>query len=259
METIRRLALMIDGDNAQAELLPQMIDEVSKYGIIMIRRVYGDWSKPHMNSWHDVIHSYALRPEQQFGYTKGKNATDIALTIGAMDFLHKSDIEGFCIVSSDSDFTPLVNRIRENNLFVIGVGKKTAPEAFIKACNVFIFTDIFQPAVEVETTVKVSESHSIIEVATETTPQMTADSKQFRALFRKAFAETPQVDGWAQLAILGQSLLKLDPEYKRTYKIKGLSYLAPTLSKFIETEVRNNKKGNEVTYVRLKQNTKTAK
>src|SRR5258706_10956956 len=118
METNLRLALMIDGDNAQAALLPQMLAEVSKYGTLTICRVYGDWSEPNMKSWKDVLHLYAVQPQQQFSYTKGKNATDIALIIDAMDILHTGTIDGFCIASSDSDYTRLASRIREQNMFV---------------------------------------------------------------------------------------------------------------------------------------------
>src|SRR6185436_19932015 len=116
MEANLRLALMIDGDNAQATLLPQMLAEVSKYGTMTIRRVYGDWSEPSLKSWKEILHIYAIQPSQQFSYTKGKNATDIALIIDAMDILHAGSVDGFCIASSDSDYTRLATRIREQNL-----------------------------------------------------------------------------------------------------------------------------------------------
>jgi uncharacterized protein (TIGR00288 family) len=260
MEAKRRLALMIDGDNAQeaAALLPQIMEVVSQQGIITIRCVYGDWSKSTMNCWKEVSHIYALRTEQQFSYTKGKNATDIALTIGAMDFLHKEEIDGFCIVSSDSDFTPLVNRIRENNLFVIGVGKKDTADAFRNACNIFVCIEDLKPATDNDTRIEIIKVNLPKEV-TETVVKTPIDSKQFKALFKQAIASTPQEDGWAQLAVVGKHLQEIDPEYKRTYGIKGLSQLVESPPKFLGFKDEKNKKGNDVTYVRLKVNAKAEK
>jgi uncharacterized LabA/DUF88 family protein len=148
MDTTRRLALLIDGDNAQAALLPQMLTEVNKYGMATIRRVYGDWTEPQMKGWKEALNVYALQLVQQFRYTKGKNATDSALIIDAMDILYTAGIDGFCLVSSDSDFTRLATRIREKNLFVMGIGKESTPRPFIDACNVFVYTENLMPPVE---------------------------------------------------------------------------------------------------------------
>ncbi len=134
----QRFAVLIDGDNAQASLLPQILAEVSKIGLITIKRIYGDWTTTNMNSWKESLHKYAIQPIQQFRYTVGKNATDSAMIIDAMDLLHSNDVDGFCIVASDSDYTRLATRIREEGLFVIGVGEKKTPEAFTNACNQFI-------------------------------------------------------------------------------------------------------------------------
>ncbi len=123
METNRRLALLIDGDNAQAALLPQMLAEISKYGTLTIRRVYGDWTKPHLTSWKEAVNTHALQTEHQFNNTPGKNATDIALIIDAMDILHTDKVDGFCIASSDSDYTSLAKRIRQQNLLCWELGK----------------------------------------------------------------------------------------------------------------------------------------
>ena len=141
MADTRRLALLIDGDNAQASLLEQMIAEVNKYGVVTIRRVYGDWTEPQMKSWKEALHVSALQPFQQFRYTTGKNATDSAMIIDAMDILYTAGVDGFCIVSSDSDYTRLATRIREKNLFVMGIGKATTPRAFVNACDVFVYTE----------------------------------------------------------------------------------------------------------------------
>ncbi|MBM2832806.1 MAG: Maebl, partial [Dehalococcoidia bacterium] len=136
-----RVAVLIDGDNAQASLLPQILAEVSKAGLVTIKRIYGDWTTTNMNSWKGALHKHAIQPIQQFRYTTGKNATDSAMIIDAMDLLHSNDVRGFCIVSSDSDYTRLATRIREEGLFVIGVGEKKTPEAFTNACNQFIFCE----------------------------------------------------------------------------------------------------------------------
>ncbi len=127
----KKFAVLIDGDNAQASLLLQIFAEVSKFGLITIKRIYGDWTTTNMNQWKGTLHKHAIQPVQQFRYTTGKNATDSAMIIDAMDLLHSNDVQGFCIVSSDSDYTRLATRIREDGLFVIGVGEKKTPEAFV--------------------------------------------------------------------------------------------------------------------------------
>ncbi|MFC1954568.1 NYN domain-containing protein [Chloroflexota bacterium] len=137
----QQFAVLIDGDNAQASLLPQILAEVSKFGLITIKRIYGDWTTTNMNQWKETLHKHAIQPVQQFRYTTGKNATDSAMIIDAMDVLHSNDVQGFCIVSSDSDYTRLATRIREDGLFVIGVGEKKTPEAFANACNQFIYSE----------------------------------------------------------------------------------------------------------------------
>ena len=136
-----KIALLIDGDNAQALIFGKVLSEIGKYGSITIRRIYGDWTKNQMNSWKKVLEKHAIQPIQQFRYTVGKNATDSALIIDAMDILHDGYVDGFCIVSSDSDFTKLATRIREKGLFVIGVGEKKTPESFVKACDIFVVTE----------------------------------------------------------------------------------------------------------------------
>ncbi|MBK8024079.1 MAG: NYN domain-containing protein [Chloroflexi bacterium] len=137
----RRLAMLIDGDNAQPSIMDKMIAEASKYGVITIRRIYGDWTESSMKSWKSTLHTYAVQPIQQFSYTVGKNATDSALIIDAMDILYTAGVDGFCLVSSDSDYTKLAMRIREKNLFVMGIGRRTTPRAFVNACDMFVYTE----------------------------------------------------------------------------------------------------------------------
>jgi uncharacterized LabA/DUF88 family protein len=140
-ETKFNLAVLIDGDNAQAKLIKEILEEVSKYGKATIRRIYGDWTTPHMNSWKEIINQYSINPIQKFSYASGKNSTDSALIIDAMDILHSESAEGFCIVSSDSDYTGLAKRIREEGLFVMGIGRKTTPISFVNSCEIFTFSE----------------------------------------------------------------------------------------------------------------------
>lgn len=136
----RTMALLIDGDNAEASLLPQILSAVEERGNAIIRRIYGDWTEPELKGWKKYLNTYSIQPVQQFRYTTGKNATDSALIIDAMDIMYQSDVTGFCIVSSDSDYTRLATRIQENNLFVMGIGRKSTVPAFVNACSEFVFT-----------------------------------------------------------------------------------------------------------------------
>ena len=140
----RAIALLIDGDNAQPKLIDGVLAESAKYGEITTRRIYGDWTTPQMSSWKGCLHSYAIQPIQQFRYTTGKNATDSALIIDAMDLLHQGTVGGFCIVSSDSDYTRLAMRIREQGLFVMGIGRSDTPKAFTNACSSSCIRRIYQ-------------------------------------------------------------------------------------------------------------------
>src|SRR5512142_1619016 len=133
--------MLIDGDNAQAGLLAEMLVEAARYGQVTLLRIYGDWTTPNMNSWKDTLNFHAFQPIQQFRYTIGKNATDSAMIIDAMDIMHEGGIDGFCLVSSDSDYTRLGTRIREKGFFVMGIGKKNTPRAFVNACDVFVFAE----------------------------------------------------------------------------------------------------------------------
>ncbi len=135
------IALLIDGDNAQPKLLDNVLEEASKRGVVTIRRIYGDWTKPEMKTWKLYLNTNAIQPFQQFRYTTGKNSTDSSLIIDAMDILHSNLVDGFCIVSSDSDYTRLATRIRESGMFVMGIGEKKTPEPFVKACELFIYTE----------------------------------------------------------------------------------------------------------------------
>ena len=194
----RRMAMLIDGDNAQPSLIEKMLAEAGKYGVVSIRRIYGDWTMPTMKSWKKTLNTYAIQPIQQFRYTTGKNATDSALIIDAMDILYNTKVDGFCLVSSDSDYTRLATRIREKGFFVMGIGKKMTPRAFVNACDVFVFADNLQQEVKHRRRTT-SKKHS---------RQGEPDPSP---LLKKAFEMAVQEDGWASLGPLGQYLRQLDP------------------------------------------------
>ncbi len=253
METNRRLALMIDGDNAQAALLPQMLAEVSKYGVMTIRRVYGDWTTTNLKSWKEVLHTYALKPEQQFTYASGKNATDSALIIDAMDILYTAGVDGICIVSSDSDYTRLATRIREKNLFVMGIGKKTTPRAFVNACDLFVYTENLQAAGDADKKAEAPLRTKTAKKATKIGGEGATDPVRLESLFRTAFDSATQDDGWADLSAMGGFLQQLDPGFDpRTYGHKRLSQLVEGFPDLIEVEKRKSKGGSDVIYIRLK-------
>lgn len=141
MDKTVKIAVLIDGDNAQPKILKQILEEVAKYGKATIRRIYGDWTTVQMNGWKEIVNKFSFTPIQKFSYTVGKNSTDSAMIIDAMDILHDQNVDGFCIVSSDSDYTGLAKRIREAGIFVMGIGRQTTPEAFVQSCEVFVFSE----------------------------------------------------------------------------------------------------------------------
>jgi len=226
----QRFAVLIDGDNAQASLLPEILTEVSKAGLITIKRIYGDWTTATMNQWKDTLHQNAIQPVQQFRNTIGKNATDSAMIIDAMDLLHTNDLQGFCIVSSDSDYTRLATRIRENGLFVIGVGERKTPEAFVNACNQFIYSENLSK-------VKVPRKKRGAKKAEE------QESSDPLPLLIQGFEMAAKEDEWAFLAAIGNSLRQVDPAFDpRTYgheKLQSLLKQYPDV--FILTQDRSKK------------------
>ena len=198
-----RIAMLIDGDNAQPALIEKMLIEASRYGTVIVRRIYGDWTNTNLNSWKKVLPGHAIQPIQQFQYTTGKNSTDSALIIDAMDLLHQGVANCFCLVSSDSDYTRLATRIRESGAFVIGIGRKTTPQPFVAACDVFTHTENLEEDAQ---PVKPSKAAK------------TPDALDPLPLLAKAFEITVQEDGWAMLSPLGNALRQIDPSFDpRTY------------------------------------------
>ena len=235
-----KIAILIDGDNAQANLLPQTLVEAGKYGLVTVRRIYGDWTTSSMNSWKEVLNFHAVQPIQQFRYTIGKNATDSAMIIDAMDLLHSGVVDGFCLVSSDSDYTRLATRIRESGVFVMGIGEKKTPKPFVNACDVFVYTSNLipvhkttRPSVQRQTQriKKVTSSTSSATPTTTTlTPPLPApdvdNENDPMPIIRQAYEIAQQEDGWARLDHMGNALYQLDPGFDpRTYGHRQLSRL----------------------------------
>ena len=245
----RRIALLIDGDNAQPSLLEVLLTEVYKFGVVPIRRIYGDWTESGMKGWKVALQTHAIQPIQQFAYTKGKNATDSALIIDAMDILADGFVEGLCIVSSDSDYTRLATRAREKGFFVMGIGRRETPSAFVNACETFIYTENLERA---ESSKKPTQPQKR---TTANKNPATASEVERPAepldLLVKAIQMTRQDDGWAYLATVGNYLRQLDPGFDpRTY---GENQLLSLVRKYPENiEVREEKAGGRTTVIHVK-------
>ena len=217
---ILKIALLADGDNAQSKMMELVLEEASKYGKVTIRRVYGDWTTQHMNHWKSISNELAINPIQKFSYTTGKNSTDSALIIDAMDILHAGNVEGFCIVSSDSDYTGLAKRIREAGIFVMGIGEQKTPNAFVKSCEIFTYVENLEP--KPEKTEKVSAVKK-----QKDTPK--ANSK----LINKAYDMSINESNEAYVSTLGTNLRKLDPSFDvRAYGCKTLTQFFQKLPGF---------------------------
>ena len=241
----RRISILIDGDNAQAKLLPQMLAETSKYGQVTIRRIYGDWTTASMNSWKKVLNNHAVQPVQQFRYTIGKNATDSAMIIDAMDILHSEHVSGFCLVSSDSDYTRLATRIREAGVFVMGIGEKKTPRPFVNACDLFVFTENLVPK-------KKSALRSRI-TSKQKQPSKPIVEPEPIPLLKRAFEIAVREDGWASMAMLGNALYQIDPSFDpRTYGHGQLSRLIGKYKKYFELRTQDSN-GTTLFHVRLKE------
>ena len=222
MNKTNKIALLVDGDNAQPKLLSLILEEASKYGKVTVRRVYGDWTTPQMNTWKSMLNEMAFNPIQKFSYTTGKNSTDSALIIDAMDILHDNLVDGFCIVSSDSDYTGLAKRIREEGIFVMGIGEKKTPAAFVKSCEIFTYV----------------ENLDLQEVKSEKPARKTVQKEKIKAalnfnLINKAFDMSTNESNEVNISTLGLNIRKLDPSFDcRTYGFKTLTSLFSNLNGF---------------------------
>jgi NYN domain/OST-HTH/LOTUS domain len=222
------LAVLIDADNARPSIVDGLLSEVAKYGVASVKRIYGDWTTPQLGGWKSVLLEHSIHPVQQFRYTTGKNATDSSMIIDAMDLLFTGRFDGFCLVSSDSDFTRLASRIREEGLRVYGFGENKAPRAFVSACDKFIYTEVLA-SVGAEPP-----------VAKKTARDLRSDPRLVN-VFRAAIDATSDDDGWAQLGVIGNHIANQMPDFDpRNYGFKKLSELASNISLFeVERRAKN--------------------
>jgi uncharacterized LabA/DUF88 family protein len=227
----QKLAVLIDADNAQASVIQELLAEVSRYGTATIKRAYGDWTTQNLRGWKDVLHTMAIQPIQQFAYTSGKNATDSALIIDAMDVLHTGRVDGFCLVSSDSDFTRLATRIREAGLVVYGFGERKTPEPFVAACDKFIYTEILRTEPE------------------ETKPgqEPVAELPKLKPILLNALNATAREDGWTTLSALGSQINRSHPSFDpRNYGVTKLGELIRQQAAYLEVKEVKSGEGDAV-------------
>jgi uncharacterized protein (TIGR00288 family) len=242
MNNEKKLAVLIDGDNIPSKYIKEMMEEIAKYGTPTIKRIYGDWTKPQLNSWKSILLQSAITPIQQYSYTTGKNATDSAMIIDAMDILYSDKADGFCLVSSDSDFTKLATRLREAGKTVYGIGEKKTPSPFIVACDKFIYLEILDVHESSETSNSKTKKTSLEKV----TPELIR-------LLKNTVSDAADDDGWAFLGDVGSLILKKQPNFDpRNFGFEKLTPLFKSLDQFeIETREQGNKRFKLI-YVRNK-------
>jgi hypothetical protein len=252
------LAVLIDSDNAPAAIVEGLFEEIAKYGVASVKRIYGDWTGPQLGGWKKVLLDHSIQPIQQFAYTKGKNATDSALIIDAMDLLYTRRFDGFCLVSSDSDFTRLASRLREEGLTVYGFGEEKTPRPFVAACDKFIYIELLREELPAINSVNAPDS-VVAHDATKAAPAA-APSKKPKApveFIAKVMDDIADEDGWGHLGALGANISKLRPEFDaRTHGYKKLSDLIKGQSHAFELQARGNPGGPAAMYARHKQQSK---
>ncbi len=240
-EPTLRLAVLIDADNAQASVIEGLLAEIARFGEATVKRIYGDFTSPASASWKKVLQRYAIKPVQQFAYSTGKNSTDSTLIIDAMDLLYTRKFDGFCLITSDSDFTGLAMRLREEGLTVMGFGEKKTPEAFRNACHKFLFTEVLRAsavneAVVAPAKIKDEQKNVQSELAEESVGAKAEIPKEFMLT---ALEQSIDDAGWAGLGAFGSYLTKLQPEFdSRLYGYKKLSELVKARSDIFSIEER---------------------
>lgn len=250
----RRLAVLIDADNAQASIIEGLLAEIARYGIASVKRIYGDWTSTHTAQWKKSLLKHSINPVQQFPYTTGKNATDSAMIIDAMDLLYTDRFDGFCIISSDSDFTRLAQRLREEGLLVFGFGERKTPDSFVAACDKFVYTEVLRRQAESGPAVKPAASKKTLgnagkhpaanATAAPTTPKTPATALPLE-LIRQAIEEESDETGWAHLGAIGSYLTKIRPDFdSRLYGFRKLSDLFKKNSALFIVEERSTSGGN---------------
>lgn len=241
-----KLAVLIDGDNIPSAHVKEMMEEITKYGNPTIKRIYGDWTKPHLAKWKALLLENAITPIQQYSYTTGKNATDSAMIIDAMDILYSEKVNGFCLVSSDSDFTRLATRLREAGMQVIGIGEKKTPEPFIVACDKFIYIEVIKAQAEDNDTEPTKQKSTSKPTVDKITPKIIR-------LISSTISDLADDDGWAFLGDVGSLLQKKQPNFDpRNFGFQKLTPMISSIKKF-ELEQRESAKArHKLIYVKIK-------
>ncbi len=243
-----RLAVLIDADNVSHKYVRLMMEEVARYGKPTIKRIYGDWTRPEANSWKKGLLENAIIPIQQYSYTSGKNATDSAMIIDAMDVLYSDKVDGFCIASSDSDFTRLATRLREAGMVVIGIGEKKTPEPFIVACDRFIYLEILGQAQES------AQENNNKKNGSEKPKQHNKIPPQILKLIVDSVNDVADDDGWAFLGDVGNIILRKQPSFdSRSYGYHKLTALITTLERFEMQQRDTTSRGVKHIYIRDKE------
>ncbi|AYF89959.1 NYN domain-containing protein [Pseudomonas sp. DY-1] len=253
----KHLAVLIDADNAPAAIIEGLFEEIAKYGVASVKRIYGDWTGPQLGSWKKVLLDHSIQPIQQFAYTKGKNATDSALIIDAMDLLYTRRFDGFCLVSSDSDFTRLAARLREEGLTVYGFGEEKTPKPFVSACDKFIYTEILRAELLPEPTPS-GDKPSVAAPQPAEAPKSTDKPSPVKPqkvpvnAIATVIDGLDEEDGWAPLAAVGSNITKIRTDFDpRLYGFKKLSDLIKGNPKHFELEERGTTTtGGKVLFVR---------
>lgn len=252
------LAVLIDADNAQPSVIEGLLAEVAKFGVASVKRIYGDFTSQRLQGWKQVLLKHSIHPVQQFAYTSGKNATDSSLIIDAMDLMYTGRFDGFCLVSSDSDFTRLAQRLREAGLTVYGFGERKTPDPFVQACDKFIYTEVLrQEATEVEKPepAKAAGKAPAKSAAKSAAPAEKPKSPQQapRKLLNQAIEEAGDEEGWAQLGAVGSYLNKLRSDFDpRLYGHRKLSELFKAHPKWFELKELASAAGGKDLYVRAR-------
>jgi uncharacterized LabA/DUF88 family protein len=254
----QKLAVLIDADNVPYSSIKGIMEEITKDGIPTIKRIYGDWTKPAMKGWKASLLEYSITPIQQYAWTTGKNATDSALIIDAMDILHREHVDGFCIVSSDSDFTRLASRLRESGKMVTGIGEKKTPKPFITSCNKFIYIEILQKedASEDNGSKPMGQTEAVpAKKSGKQADSLLKIDEEIKSLLRSAVDRVSDDAGWANLGDIGNSLRVVKSDFdSRNYGFSKLSGMFKSLNALFETEERahSKKKKSKDIYVRNK-------
>jgi len=255
-EPTLRFAVLIDADNAQASIIENLLAEIATFGEATVRRIYGDFTAPTSASWKKVLQRFAIKPVQQFAYTTGKNATDSTLIIDAMDLLYTRKFDGFCLITSDSDFTGLAMRLREEGLTVLGFGEQKTPESFRNACHKFVPTEVLRPSKTnelIDQSLHVEHENKSIPLKEQVEPA--ASTQEFPKNFLlKALEQSTDDIGWAHLGTFGSFLTKLQPDFdSRSYGYKKLSDLVKAKTDLFLTEERHVPGSNQKNlYIRAK-------